>query len=258
MTGRDAVLRTEALAVHYGSRTAFRGVDLEFQRGRITAVVGPSGCGKTSLLRALNRLGEMIPGCRTDGRVLLDGQDIYGGGVDLPAVRLRVGQIFQKPNPFPTTVQRNVQIALREHGVRDGDELRERTERALRDVGLWDEVHDRLDAGAASLSGGQQQRLCFARALALEPDVLLLDEPCSALDPLAADVVEKLIDSLRGRYTIVLVTHNLAQARRLADAVAVFWSENGCGRLVEFGPTEQVFEQPRSAQAAAYVRGQCG
>ena len=255
MSERDIVLRTESLAVHYGEHTALRGVDLAFERGRITALVGPSGCGKTSFLQSLNRLIDLIPRCRIEGRVLFDGQDIYRNGIDLPALRLRIGQIFQKPNPFPTSIAKNVQIALREHGIRDATSLRARTERVLRDVGLWDEVSTRLDSAATGLSGGQQQRLCIARALALEPEVLLLDEPCSSLDPLASGVVEDLIVNLRGRYTVIVVTHNLEQARRIADDLAVFWMQDGAGCLIEHGPAEQIFEQPRSELTKAYVNG---
>jgi phosphate transport system ATP-binding protein len=175
--------------------------------------------------------------------------------VDVVALRRRVGMIFQRPNPFPLTIRRNLTFPLRHHGIRDRDELQGKVEAALRDVGLWDEVKDRLDSPALELSGGQQQRLCLARALALQPEALLLDEPCSALDPIAGGVVEDLVLSLRGRYTVVVVTHNLAQARRLADDVAVFWIENGAGRLIECGATRQVFEQPTHELTAAYVAG---
>jgi phosphate transport system ATP-binding protein len=181
-----------------------------------------------------------------------------GAGVDLVALRRQVGMIFQKPNPFPLSIRRNLAFPLEQHGVRARDERDGRVEQALREVGLWEEVKDRLDAPALELSGGQQQRLCLARALVLEPQVLLLDEPCSALDPIAGGVVEDLIASLRGRYTVVIVTHNLGQARRLGDDVAVFWVQEGVGTLIEFGPAGQVFEQPRSEWTAAYVRGHRG
>ena len=195
------VLETRAVSVRYGERTVLRGVDLAFGRGRVHALVGPSGCGKTSFLYSLNRLVDLVPGCEVTGNVLLDGVDIYANGTDVASLRLRVGQIFQRPNPFPTTIRRNIQLALREHGIRDRRILDERTERALADVGLLDEVSLRLDSPATNLSGGQQQRLCIARAIALEPDVLLMDEPCSSLDPRATETIERLIASFRDRYT---------------------------------------------------------
>ena len=252
------MLCTEDLDVSYNGQAVLRGVSLSIERGKITALVGPSGSGKTSFLQSLNRLLDLVPGGQVAGRVLLDGKNVYGEDMDVPALRLRVGQIFQKPNPFPSTIRKNIQLALRAHGCRDKADLDRKLEQALRAVGLWDEVSTRLDQSALSLSGGQQQRLCIARAIALEPDVLLMDEPCSALDPLAAEVVEELISGFRGRYTVVIVTHNLAQARRLADQVAVFWPEAGVGQLVEVGATEQVFGSPRDPRAAAYVRGSRG
>ncbi|MBM4390710.1 MAG: phosphate ABC transporter ATP-binding protein [Deltaproteobacteria bacterium] len=243
------------LAVHYRDKCAFAGVNLSVARGTITALVGPSGCGKSSLLSCLNRLVDMVPGARASGRVDVDGCDVLDPRLDLVAHRRRVGMIFQKPNPFPLSIRENIAFPLREHGVRD---VGERVESALRAVGLWTEVNDRLDRPALGLSGGQQQRLCIARALALEPSVVLLDEPCSALDPIASGVVEDHVASLRGRYTVVIVTHNLAQARRIADHTAVFWVRGGTGYLAEHGATEQVFGSPRTDVAAAYVSGSRG
>ncbi|MCB9547817.1 MAG: phosphate ABC transporter ATP-binding protein [Myxococcales bacterium] len=250
-------LRLEAvgLGLAYRGRAAFAGVDLAMEPGTLTAVVGPSGCGKTSFLACLNRLDELVPGAAVQGRVLLDGADVRGPAVDVVGLRRRVGMIFQRPTPFPLSIRRNLDLPLREHGVRDRAERAARAEAALRDVGLWAEVKDRLDRPALALSGGQQQRLCIARALALRPEVLLLDEPCSALDPLASGVVEDLVRDLGARFTRVVVTHNLAQARRIADQVAVFWVRDGVGRLVEVGPTAAIFEDPQDPDTAAYVRG---
>lgn len=251
-------LRTEGLACAYGSRYAVRGVDLEVPKHRITALIGPSGCGKTSFLQSLNRLTDLIPSCRVEGYAALGHLEIHAPATDPVALRRRVGMIFQKPNPFPLSIRRNLELPLKEHGMGDKARRRETIERTLRDVGLWNEVKDRLDANATSLSGGQQQRLCLARALALEPEVLLLDEPCSALDPIASGVVEDLISTLRGRLTVVIVTHNLAQARRLADRVACFWVRDGAGRLIESGPTRRVFEAPEDPLTRAYVEGDRG
>lgn len=251
----EPLIVTRGLSVYYGGRAAVRGVDLEVREGRVMAIAGPSGCGKSSFLSCLNRLTDLIPGCRVEGEVRLGGEGVLGAGVDVVALRRRVGMIFQKPNPFPLSVRKNLTFPLREHGVRDRGEQERMVEGALRDVGLWEEVKDRLDSPALTLSGGQQQRLCLARALALKPEVLLLDEPCSALDPIASGVVEDLIASLRGRYTIVIVTHNLAQARRVADEVALFWVCGGVGRLIESGPTREVFESPQDPLTAAYVAG---
>jgi phosphate transport system ATP-binding protein len=245
------ILRAERLALRYGGKPAFEDVSLEIPRGALTAVVGPSGCGKSSFLACLNRLTDLVPGAAVSGSVLLDGKDVLAREVDVVALRRRVGMIFQKPTPFPLSIRTNLEFPLREHGIRDAGAV----EKALRDVGLWDEVKDRLDSPAQALSGGQQQRLCFARALALKPELLLLDEPCSALDPLSSGVVEDLIRGLRGAYTLVVVTHNLSQARRIADRVAVFWVKDGVGRLIEAGPAARVFGNPRDPLTRAYVDG---
>lgn len=248
-------LHAQSLTLRYGAKAAFRDVTLPVNRGCVTALVGPSGCGKTSFLTTLNRLTDLVPTASIEGTVSLGGADIHSPGVDVLEIRRRVGMIFQRPNPFPMTVRRNLEMPLREHGLRDRTALAAKIETVLRDVGLWDEVKDRLDSPATHLSGGQQQRLCIARALALEPEVLLLDEPCSALDPLSSGIVEDHIAALRGRYTVLIVTHNLAQARRIADWTAVFWSDEGSGRLVEFGPAREVFESPRDPITASYIAG---
>ncbi len=255
---RESTIEVRELTVRYGSTTALRNVTLSVPRGCITAVVGPSGCGKSTFLSTLNRMTDLVAGCRVQGSVTLEGHDILNETTDLIALRRRVGMIFQKPNPFPLSIRRNLTFPLRHHGLRNGRSPDDRVEDILRQVGLWDEVKDRLDSPALELSGGQQQRLCLARALVLEPQVLLLDEPCSALDPIAGTVVEDLILSLRGRYTVVVVTHNLAQARRIADDVAVFWVRDGSGAMIEHGPVERVFDAPQEEQTAAYVHGARG
>jgi len=252
------MIHTEALSVHYGSFTAVRNASLTVRQGSITANVGPSGCGKSSFLSALNRMTDLIPSARITGKVTIDCCDIHDKCRSAAELRRCVGMIFQKPNPFPMSIRRNIQLALREHGTRKRSDLDAVTERVLKDVGLWDEVSGRLDSPALQLSGGQQQRLCIARALALEPQVLLMDEPCSALDPMASATVESLITSLRGGYTIVIVTHNLAQARRIADDVAVFWVNNGAGEIIEQGPAEKLFNSPSHPTASAYLSGTQG
>lgn len=249
------MIRTEDLSIHYGSFTAVRQASLSVRQGSITAIVGPSGCGKSSFLSALNRMTDLIPTARISGKVLIDCCDIHDSSRSAAELRRCVGMIFQKPNPFPMSIRRNIQLALREHGLRDRTELEAITQRVLKDVGLWDEVSSRLDSSALQLSGGQQQRLCIARALALQPQVLLMDEPCSALDPIASAKVESLVTSLRGRYTIVIVTHNLAQARRIGDDLAVFWVHDGAGEIIEQGPTEDVFSRPSHPTTAAYLSG---
>jgi phosphate transport system ATP-binding protein len=258
-TEGDAVvpaIAVRSLAVHYGEAVALRDVSFEVGANTVTAVIGPSGRGKSTLLSCLNRLTDLVPGCRVTGAARIGDIDVLDGRTDVVALRRRAGMLFQTPNPFPMSIRRNLELPLREHGLR-GD-LDERVECGLRDVGLWDDVKDRLGRPATTLSGGQQQRLCLARALVLEPAVLLMDEPCSALDPLAARVVEDLILRLRPRYTQVVVTHNLAQARRLADDVVLLWSDGDGGRVVERGPAEAVFESPREELTAAYVAGRVG
>lgn len=251
----EAQIRIEQLSLCYGEKPALKDISLDIYRGCITALIGPSGCGKTSLLSSLNRLTDLIPGCRVSGRITLEGADIYHSNLNVQLLRRRVGMIFQRPNPFPLSIRRNLEMPLREHGVTSRVALDERVEQSLRDVGLWEEVKDRLDAGALSLSGGQLQRLCIARALVLNPEILLMDEPCSALDPLSSGVVEDLIATLRGRYTVVIVTHNLGQARRIANYAAFFWVNERVGTLIEFDQCRRLFEAPRHSLTAAYVRG---
>lgn len=252
------MIQTKELSVYYDRKIVVRDASLTVADGTISAIVGPSGCGKSSFMMALNRMTDLIPRATTTGEVTIDGKDINRSGCSLIELRRTVGMIFQKPNPFPMSIRKNIQLALREHGVRERGQLEKVTEGVLKDVGLWDEVKDRLDGSALKLSGGQQQRLCFARALALEPKVLLLDEPCSALDPLASAHVESLIKKLSGRYTILIVTHNLAQARRIADNLAVFWFKDGAGQIIEEGATELIFCNPQHPTTAAYIAGAKG
>ncbi len=248
-----AKMRVEGLNAWYGSRQALYDIDLELEERATTAIVGPSGCGKSTFLRCLNRLHEELPGGRVEGRIELDGENLVRA--DPALVRCRVGMVFQKPNPFPNlSVFENVAAGLRLLGVRRHDELEEGVAEALEAAGLWEEVEDLLDAPGTSLSGGQQQRLCIARALAVRPEVLLLDEPCSSLDPIATARVESLLARLRSDYTLVLVTHNLAQAVRLADRTAFFY----LGKLVEIGETSTIFHRPNEKLTENYVNGRFG
>jgi len=251
-------IQTENLSLHYGKKPVFTEITLPIHQGCITALVGPSGCGKTSFLSCLNRLTDLIPGCRVSGQIRLGSLDVMDAKLNTLLLRRRIGMIFQKPNPFPLSIWKNLALPLREHGIRNREQIDQMVETTLQDVGLWDEVKDRLDTSALSLSGGQQQRLCIARALVLKPEALLLDEPCSALDPISSGVVEDLIASLRVRYTLLIVTHNLAQARRIADYTALFWVQEGVGRLIEYGSVRQIFESPQEGLTAAYVNGMRG
>ncbi|GJL72392.1 MAG: phosphate ABC transporter ATP-binding protein [Nitrosomonas sp.] len=252
------IVQVKNFSLHYDNKTALDKVTLDIYRGCITALIGPSGCGKTSFLSAINRLTDLIPNCKVVGHIQVDGVDIYQSACDVQVLRQQIGMVFQKPTPFPLSIRRNIELPLREHGVTKRAEVEAVSEQVLRDVGLWHEVHDRLDSAALSLSGGQQQRLCIARALALKPKILLMDEPCSALDPIASGVVEDLIVGLQGRYTIVIVTHNLAQARRIANYAAFFWVKERAGHLIEFGHCRDIFETPVHQLTAAYVSGARG
>jgi len=249
-----AKLSVQDLKVSYGDAVALSDVSLEIPEHRVTAFIGPSGCGKSTFLRCLNRMNDHIPGVRIEGRVRLDGEDIYEPRVDPVALRRRVGMVFQKSNPFPKSIFDNVAFGPRVHGCRDPVQLRELVERSLRQAALWEEVQDRLDGSALDLSGGQQQRLCIARALAVEPDVLLMDEPASALDPIATAKIEELIQELKANYTIAIVTHNMQQAARVSDYTAYFY----LGRLIEFGPTDQLFTNPSRPETEDYITGRFG
>lgn len=254
----EPLLQVRDLAVGYGEKTVLSQVSLDIYKGCITALIGPSGCGKTSFLTTLNRLTDHHKSAQVKGSILFDGQDLLDDPVDTLKLRRRIGMIFQRPNPFPLSIWRNLELPLKEHGVRDRQTRRRKIKQALKDVGLWEEVKDRLDASALALSGGQQQRLCIARALVLEPEILLMDEPCSALDPISSGVVEELILSLRGSYTVVIVTHNLAQAQRVANYAGFFWMTERVGKLIEFGQCQHIFEAPDHELTAAYISGARG
>jgi phosphate transport system ATP-binding protein len=256
----EAVFDIDGLTARYGSNIAVKDVDLQIAGNLITAVIGPSGCGKSTFIRCLNRMNDTVPGFAIDGRVLYRGADLYGAGVEPIEVRRRIGMVFQKPNPFPKTIYDNVAWAPRILGLKSG--LDERVEKALHGAALWDEVKDRLRKSALSLSGGQQQRLCIARAIAVEPEVLLLDEPASALDPIATQKIEELMRELKQDYTIVIVTHNMQQAARVADRTAFFSLdvEDGqrYGVLVEYDETEKIFTAPSDKRTEDYVTGRFG
>ena len=257
----DAIgMRVEGLAAYYGSHRAIEDIDLIIEPGAITAIIGPSGCGKSTLIRCLNRIHEVVPHARAEGRVLLGTEDIYDKSVDAVAVRRRIGMVFQKPNPFPMmSVYDNVAAGLRLNGLARKVTLDEVVERSLRQAALWDEVKDKLKVSGASLSGGQQQRLCIARSIAVAPDVLLMDEPCSALDPIATYRIEELLVELKQKYTIAIVTHNMQQASRISDNTAFMLAgEERVGRLVEFAPTRQLFTNPRDKRTEDYITGRFG
>jgi phosphate transport system ATP-binding protein len=249
------------LSAWYGDRLAIEDMSLSVEPNQVTALIGPSGCGKSTLVRCLNRLHELIPGARAEGKVVLDGENIYDTAVDPVAVRRSVGMVFQRPNPFPTmSIRDNTIAGFKLNGRTPKKELSDLVERALTGAGLWDEVKDRLDAPATGLSGGQQQRLCIARAIAVQPEVLLMDEPCSSLDPVATLKIEDLIMELRERYTIVLVTHNMQQAARVADRTAFLLAElaGDPGRIIEIGPTTKIFTQPEDKRTEGYITGRFG
>lgn len=246
---------TEKLSLSYKNKAIFQQITLPIHAGAINTLIGPSGCGKTSFLTCLNRLTDLISYAKVSGSIRLEQVDILNHSLDVIALRRRVGMIFQKPNPFPFSIWKNLAFPLQEHGIKNREKIDFLIENTLQEVGLWEEVKDRLYSSALSLSGGQKQRLCIARALVLQPEVLLLDEPCSALDPLSSGVVEDLIASLRGRYTVVVVTHNLAQARRIGDYAALFWVQAGVGELVEYGQVEQIFNAPQHPLTVAYING---
>jgi phosphate transport system ATP-binding protein len=254
---RETVFDVRGVDVYYGAKRALAGVTMKIERNIVTAMIGPSGCGKSTILRSLNRMNDSVGGFRLDGRILYHGHDVYGADADRVEVRRRIGMVFQKPNPFPKSIFDNVAWAPRNLGLRAG--LSERVEQALRGAALWDEVKDRLKQSALGLSGGQQQRLCIARAIAVEPDVLLLDEPASALDPIATMAIEELMHSLKRRYTIVIVTHNMQQAARVADRTAFFSLDaERIGTLVEYDATETIFTRPSDTRTRDYVSGRFG
>ena len=248
------VLDIRDLDLWYGTAQALHGVTMSVEQGMVTALIGPSGCGKSTLLRCINRMNDLVDNLKISGSISLHGDNIYARGADVIALRKRMGMVFQKPNPFPMSIFENVVYPLRIDGVRDKNILQETCERALKGAALWNEVKDRLDQNALGMSGGQQQRLCIARAIAADPEVLLMDEPCSALDPIATAKVEELVHQLAGTYTIVIVTHNMQQAARVSDNTAFMY----LGRLIEYGDTEVIFQNPLAQRTQDYVTGRFG
>jgi phosphate transport system ATP-binding protein len=259
---REPIFQLDGVAVAYSGKPAVRDVTFDIGKNEITALIGPSGCGKSTLIRCLNRMNDLIPAASVDGRVVYHGQDLYGDGIDPVEVRKRIGMVFQKPNPFPKSIYDNIAFGPRVLGMKgDMDEI---VERALQHAAVWDEVKDRLKTNAFGMSGGQQQRLCIARCLAVEPDVILMDEPCSALDPISTGKIEDLMMELKSEYSIVIVTHNMQQAARVSDKTAFFTVEldadekNRTGRVVEFDDTEKIFTNPSDSRTEAYVTGKVG
>ena len=247
-------IQVRDLNLYYGQNHALHGVNMDIKENSVTALIGPSGCGKSTFLKCINRMNDLVPGCRITGEMLLDGENIYGGKMDVNGLRKRVGMVFQKPNPFPMSIYDNIAYGPRTHGVRSKAKLDDIVEQSLRQAAIWDEVKDRLKKSALGMSGGQQQRLCIARALAVEPNVLLMDEPTSALDPISTSKIEELAMELKNKYTIIIVTHNMQQAVRISDNTAFFL----LGDLVEYGSTERMFEQPRDKRTEDYITGRFG
>ncbi len=248
-------ISTRGVQVHYGDTLALRDISMTIPRNEVVALIGPSGCGKSTFLRCINRMNDVIDGCRVTGEILIDGEDIYSSAVDVVQLRERVGMVFQKPNPFPKSIYDNIAYGPRIHGLCDSRaELDSIVERSLRRAGLWDEVKDRLDAPGTGLSGGQQQRLCIARTISVDPEVILMDEPCSALDPIATGKIEDLIDELRENYTIVIVTHSMQQASRVSQRTGFFH----LGDLVEFDSTITIFQNPKDSRTQDYITGRFG
>jgi len=247
-------MMSEHLDFFYGDFQALLDISLEFYENEVTALIGPSGCGKSTLLRCLNRMNDLIPYSRAEGKILLDNENIYEPDVDVVTLRRRIGMVFQKPNPFPKSVFDNVGYGLRVNGVKDKANIASKVEQSLKRAALWDEVKDRLYDSALGLSGGQQQRLCIARAMAVEPEVLLMDEPCSALDPIATQKIEELINQLKENYTIIIVTHNMQQAARVSDITAFFY----LGKLIEVGETDALFTRPKLKETEDYITGRFG
>jgi len=250
----DVKISAKNLDFFYGGFKALHGINLEVQANQVTALIGPSGCGKSTFLRCMNRMNDLIDGTRVEGELTLDGQDIYQGGIDAVELRRRVGMVFQKPNPFPKTIFENVAYGLRVNGVKDSSAIAAQVEKSLKQAALWAEVKDRLHANALGLSGGQQQRLCIARALAVEPELVLMDEPASALDPIATQKIEELIYELKQNLTIIIVTHSMQQAARVSDTTAFFYM----GKLIEVDTTEVIFTRPHVKQTEDYITGRFG
>ena len=248
------VIETRNLNLWYGEKNALTDVNVKFEQNKVTALIGPSGCGKSTLIRCFNRMNDIVINCRVEGEIIFDGKNIYSKDVDVVDIRRKIGMVFQKPNPFPKLIYENVAYGPKIHGTRDKKVLDEIVERSLKAAALWNEVNERLSDSAMSLSGGQQQRLCIARAIAVEPEVILMDEPCSALDPIATSKIEELISELKQDYTVIIVTHNMQQAARVSDYTGFMY----LGKLIEFGETKQIFETPREELTEKYITGRFG
>jgi phosphate transport system ATP-binding protein len=251
---KDVVIKTKDLNLWYGEKQALRDINIQIPRNMVTALIGPSGCGKSTLIRCFNRMNDTIDNCRTEGQVIYKDEDIYCAECDAVEVRKKIGMVFQKPNPFPKSIFENVCYGLRVQGINNRDKLTAVVEASIKKAALWDEVKDRLEESAMGLSGGQQQRLCIARALAIEPEIILMDEPCSALDPIATSKIEDLIDELKKNYTVIIVTHNMQQAARVSDYTGFMY----LGSLIEFGDTTQIFESPKEELTEKYITGRFG
>ena len=254
MAEKEKTFEIRDMDLYYGNFQALKKVNIDIYKNDITALIGPSGCGKSTFLRSLNRMNDLVEGCRIEGRLLFDGEDLYGKDCDVIALRKKVGMVFQKPNPFPKTIHENITYGPKLHGQKDKKKLDEIVERTLREVGLWEEVKDRLHKSALGLSGGQQQRLCIARCLSVEPEVILMDEPTSALDPVATTKIETLVQDLASKYTIVIVTHNMQQAARISNRTAFFLT----GEILEIDDTEKIFTNPSNPKTEEYITGRFG
>jgi phosphate transport system ATP-binding protein len=251
---KDYIIETDDLELWYGDNHALKDIEIKFERNKVTALIGPSGCGKSTLIRCLNRMNDIIDSCKIEGEVNFHGKNIYNEETDPVEIRTKIGMVFQKPNPFPKSVYDNVAYGPRVHGISDKKKLDEIVKKSMKDAVLWDEIEDRLSDSAMSLSGGQQQRLCIARALAVEPEVILMDEPCSALDPIATAKIEDLINELKRDYTVIIVTHNMQQAARVSDFTGFMY----LGELIEFGKTKYIFENPQEELTEKYITGRFG
>jgi phosphate transport system ATP-binding protein len=254
MENNDKILETKNLDLYYGEKQALSDVNLPIAKNKVTALIGPSGCGKSTLLRCFNRMNDLVDNCRITGKILYHNEDIFRPGNDVVGMRKKIGMVFQQPNPFPKSIYDNVAYGPTVHGLKDRKKLDEIVESSLKNAALWDEVHDRLDDPAMGLSGGQQQRLCIARTLAVEPEVILMDEPCSALDPIATSKIESLIDDLKKNYTVIIVTHSMSQASRVSDFTGFMY----LGKLIEYGDTEKIFTNPDEELTNNYITGRFG
>jgi len=254
MKSEKNIIETEKLNLWYGEKQVLMDIDISCKKNKVTALIGPSGCGKSTLIRCFNRMNDVIVGCKVKGKVVFNNENIYGNNVDVDMIRKKIGMVFQKPNPFPKSIWENIAYGPKIHGIKNKKELDDIVEKSLKNAVLWEEIKDRLNDSAMGISGGQQQRLCIARCLAVEPEVILMDEPCSSLDPIATSKIEDLIDELKKKYTVIIVTHNMQQAARVSDYAGFMY----LGKLIEFGETEQIFENPKEELTEKYITGRFG